>query len=185
MLPLATAKAWAESPDTPRKNAFTIYAGPGVPTVLVDLVRFKNIELVSDTVTVAALSREIWTDQEALALEVEGQFAKFLEKANLFSVNGALIIRWLRTPWSKGLGATFGFGNGLSYANGIPKLEAERLERTNKLLYHLLFEASFPVTTSKRWEAVFRLQHRSGVFGLFNDVVGGSDYLCLGIKYRF
>jgi hypothetical protein len=34
-------------------------------------------------------------------------------------------------------------------------------------------------------EALFRLHHRSGVFGLINGSTNGADFLSVGARYRF
>ena len=68
----------------------------------------------------------------------------------------------------------------------VPHLESKYIARTNRVLYHMLMEVAFGIPgTAKAWEAFFRIHHRSGAFGMFNEVVGGSDFLCLGGRYRF
>ncbi len=32
---------------------------------------------------------------------------------------------------------------------------------------------------------IYRIHHRSGVFGLFGGVKGASDFYLLGLRYRF
>ena len=46
-------------------------------------------------------------------------------------------------------------------------------------------EITFADPDNKDLEFVFRLHHRSGVFGLFDDVVSGSTFLSTGIRIRF
>ncbi|WP_155890787.1 hypothetical protein [Desulfuromonas sp. TF] len=36
-----------------------------------------------------------------------------------------------------------------------------------------------------RWRLSARIHHRSGVFGLFDGVRGGSNFMGLGVTYRF
>ncbi len=79
-------------------------------------------------------------------------------------------------------------GNGLSYATDIPEIESAYLSKNSRLLYHLVFEFTFglePRKSDSTYEALLRLHHRSGFFGLFDGVVGGSDFLCLGLRRKF
>lgn len=158
------------------------FAGPGVPTPLTDLVRFKNLDLVSQYMVGGAINQRMIQFQDALALEAEAQVLMFPESTKLWALNAAVVVRFLRTPWSNALGATFGFGNGLSWATQVPKMESDYISKTSRTLYHLLFEFDLPLGKQSDWSLVARLQHRSGAFGLFDGVVGGSDFLCLGLK---
>jgi hypothetical protein len=36
-----------------------------------------------------------------------------------------------------------------------------------------------------RWSGFLRIHHRSGAFGLYGDVRGGSNFVGLGARYRF
>ena len=76
------------------------------------------------------------------------------------------------------------FGNGLSVATGIPEVEKLRKdERSKALLSYLMLELSFALPALPQWSLFFRIHHRSGVFGFFNGAWGGSNYLCLGIRW--
>ncbi|MEN4052568.1 MULTISPECIES: hypothetical protein [Sulfurimonas] len=89
----------------------------------------------------------------------------------------------------------FGFGEGVSYVND--KLESEVIEarvendKTSKFLNYLDITIDFDigrVTGVKALEDVYfgyLLKHRSGVFGLYNGVHGGSNYNSLYIETNF
>jgi len=79
------------------------------------------------------------------------------------------------------------FGNGLSFTMEKPEYEKEITlnERTSQLLYYLMVETAFRVPAAPDWELVLRVHHRSGGYGLINGVNGGSNYLCLGVRYNF
>jgi hypothetical protein len=174
------------NPASPSPTSIAIFGGPGSMTPLVDIARAREFKLESQFILGAALDHTLWTNHESLAWEAEGSLVKYLENASALSLSGAIVLRWLRTPWSSKAGkarSSFAFGNGLSYATEVPELES-RLEKTSHVLYHLFLEITFTPNHEYAWEALFRIQHRSGAFGLFNGVVGGSDFLCLGIRYR-
>jgi hypothetical protein len=75
----------------------------------------------------------------------------------------------------------------LFWATSIPAVETRRLEATSKLLYHLSFEfaADTPFIGPGAGKALLRIHHRSGPFGLFGNVAGGNDYVCLGLRKRW
>jgi hypothetical protein len=189
----SVAQGWAEQDSglLSRKNAVSVYFGPGSSTPLLDMAQFKKIQIDPYYIISAGYSRTLLSWNELIGIEAETQLTKHLEKANLFSMSGAIVVRWLKTPWSSALpGSSFAFGNGLSYANQIPEIESTHLSRTSNLLYHFLLEVSVPVkwslnSNTVEWETLLRIHHRSGAFGMFNDVVGGSDFICIGTRYRF
>jgi len=79
------------------------------------------------------------------------------------------------------------FGNGLSYATKKPEYEKEITlnDKTSRLLYYMMVEMAFDLPSLSHWELVLRVHHRSGFYGLINDVRGGSNYLGLGLRYNF
>lgn len=83
--------------------------------------------------------------------------------------------------------SSISFGNGLSWTTKKPEYEEEITlnERTSRFLYYMMVETAFHLPSVSDWELVFRVHHRSGGYGTFNDVRGGSNYLCLGLRYNF
>lgn len=177
----------AQDNHAKRKFGLAFFGGPGSMTPLVDIARVRKFELENYFILGLAFTQVLWSNQDTFSIETEESAVKHLEYAKSFSFNGAFVLRWLKTPWSSFAGksrSSFAFGNGLSYASAIPYLETT-LPRTSALLYHLFLEITLSLEAQSPWEALFRIQHRSGAFGLFNEVVGGSDFLCLGLRYRF
>lgn len=89
-----------------------------------------------------------------------------------------------------------GFGEGLSYVNDV--LESEMLEAqqendpyTSRFLNYLDISLDFDVGKLVRYKPLedvyigYLLKHRSGVFGLFNGVHGGSNYNSFYIEKNF
>ena len=91
-------------------------------------------------------------------------------------------------PGSNMLGISgISFGNGLSYTRRKPEYEKDITlnDRTARLLYYMMMETAFHLPGTRNWELLFRVHHRSGGYGTFQGVQGGSNYLCLGLRYRF
>lgn len=181
---IAAVNAGAQT-EQPKRNWITLYGGPSTAVSLMDIVRFTVPKFENRWAITAGMGHELRRFNHYLGLEMEGDVSKYLDNARGFSVSGAIIMRWLDPPWRKLFGGTFAFGNGLSYANRIPEVEAVTIPKSARLLYHLLIEYEFSLTGDQAWNAIFRVHHRSGAFGVFDGVVGGSDFLCLGLKYRF
>lgn len=78
---------------------------------------------------------------------------------------------------------SFAVGEGLSYASDIPRLEKIRHVNESRLLNLVLIELAYDLdqahTVALRWH------HRSGVWGLFNDVAGGSNSVQFGFRLKF
>lgn len=165
------------------RSAFSFSAGIGTPTALIEMVRVRQLEIQPQYISVLGYSYKIWGLSDLISVELEATLAKHFERGDRFSGTGAVLVRWLKTPWDRIMKSSFAFGNGLSYATSPPQLEVDFLERTSRLLYHFSLESAFEIKSS--WDLFFRIHHRSGAFGMFENVVGGSDFLCLGIRRRF
>lgn len=165
-------------------NSVAVYFGPASPTPLVEMLRLRRFEIEPFYLLTAAYNHGLWTDGRLVAFEAEGQLTKHFERWNLFSTNAALMFRWLKMPWDSAIDGSFAFGSGISYASGTLDVEAKHLEKTSRFLNYLVMELTFAIGKESPWESLIRIHHRSGVFGLYGDVVGGSDYLCVGLRYR-
>jgi len=92
----------------------------------------------------------------------------------------------------------FGFGEGVSYASSV--LDVERIEEakkldgrghTSKFLNYLDITVDVDLGRLVNYEPMknvylgYLLKHRSGVFGLYNGVSGGSNYNTLYIETNF
>jgi hypothetical protein len=79
------------------------------------------------------------------------------------------------------------WGNGLSYATEKPEYEEELTtnDKTTRLLYYMMVETAFHLPYVSDWKLVFRVHHRSGGYGTFDGVEGGSNYICTGLRYEF
>ncbi len=81
----------------------------------------------------------------------------------------------------------FSFGNGLSYLTEDAEYEKKVIlnNKKSRLLNYMMVDLGFRVPFVRHWEWLLRVHHRSGVYGLFNGVKGGSNYITSGLRYRF
>lgn len=133
-----------------------------------------------------ALAKKV-ASYEKIDLEVEGQTVKHFGDQQHWEFNGLGAIRWLPFPWDKYIDTSFAAGAGLSYATETPKVEEERRGdgQTQQVLAYLMLEFTFSLPKTPNWSLVTRVHHRSGAFGLFNGLTGGSNAWGFGIKYNF
>ncbi|MDP2470504.1 MAG: hypothetical protein Q8W45_08545 [Candidatus Palauibacterales bacterium] len=97
-------------------------------------------------------------------------------------------LRWRRLPWNHVVATSLAIGEGLSIVGAIPEVEILTTERggTNNLLNYLMLEATFALPSQPRVQLVSRIDHRSGMFGVFNDAVeSGSNTVALGIRVNW
>jgi hypothetical protein len=75
---------------------------------------------------------------------------------------------------------------GFSLTSETPQRELQRHNSGSQpLLNYLAFELSFTIPQYPKASLVYRLHHRSGVFGTFGGVRGASDFYMLGLRYNF
>ena len=131
------------------------------------------------------VGKEFWTYKDHIGMEAEGQIVKHWELQDHFEFNALLVIRWLPFPWDDYVDTSFALGNGISYATETPEIEEQAHDDVSKSLHYFMLELSFLVPNQARWSVIFRLHHRSGVFGLYNGVWGASNALGAGVRYAF
>ena len=96
------------------------------------------------------------------------------------------MLRWRNFPWNRFLATTFAIGEGISWASQVPSVE--KIDDDNdsrKLLNYLMFEATFALPSHPDLQLVYRLNHRSGAYGLFDNSDFGSNVLGFGLRYHF
>lgn len=130
-------------------------------------------------------AKEFAGSRDGLAWEVEGQLVKHLGLQHHWETNGLVVARWHPFPWDRYLDTSFAIGEGLSYATDVPEVELARGKDTARLLNYLLFELTFALPKYPNVQLVTLMHHRSGAYGLFSGVVGGSNFFGSGIKYMF
>ncbi len=143
-------------------------------------------DFIDAYVVVGALS---WTFaryyENALSFELEGQVGKWFGDSDHWELNIPVAIRWSKFPWSRQVATSLAYGLGPSFASEKPQAEIDLHDTTKKFLVYWYGEIALGPPESN-WTGVLRIHHRSGAYGLVADRgEGGSNTLCLGLKYRF
>lgn len=164
--------------------SLTVYHATLAQEKLLDI--FANRHFFEASYLVAmTVAKEFAGSKQGLTWEAEGQAVKHYGKQHHWETNAVLVARWHRFPWDRYVDTSVAVGEGLSYATRTSRVEAEDHENTSHLLNYLLFELTLGLPRYSHWHLSGRIHHRSGVFGLFNDVHGGSNFMGLGVTYRF
>ena len=97
--------------------------------------------------------------------------------------------RFDRFPLNRIVYTTAAVSTGVNYVAQLPQAELGTPEevkpKTSKLLHYFSPEVTFAHPNYPNHEVVIRYHHRSGVFGLFGGVWGGSNVIAAGYRHRF
>ncbi len=173
-------------PTAAATNAWSVigYGAVYTPDRLKDII-FNHHSYEDSFFAALAVNREFARTSSSLAWEAEGQMVKHFGQQDHFEYNALVVARWHRFPWGHRVPTTLAFGEGISWATRKPKLEIENDKPVSQLLNYLLFELTLAPSPESPWYWSGRIHHRSGVFGLFNGVRGGSNFVAMGLGYRF
>lgn len=106
----------------------------------------------------------------------------------IFVFSPYIMARWSNFPWSNTIRTTFGAGAGLSFATDIPSIELDPENPDgdySRLMNYIAIEATFALPKYKDWQLVYRLHHRSGIFGLFGADNAGNTAVQIGVRHYF
>ncbi len=150
----------------------------------------RSVEKLSDIndsykFTALGASKKLRSLNQHLDLEIEGQIVKHWGEQHHVEINSLFLLRWRTFPWNRVIRTSFAVGDGLSYATRTPEFEIFVDGRATKLLNFMIWELTFAHPNAKHLSFLFRVHHRSGIFGLFSDISGGSNALALGARYAF
>lgn len=103
----------------------------------------------------------------------------------IYEFDPYIAFRWANLPWNNYVNTSFAIGEGISYASSVPAIEKNYSDNTKRLLNYLMLEATVAHPAYPRLQAVVRLHHRSGAYGLYHASNSGSNDIGLGIRYLF
>ena len=170
-------------PVLARDHALTVYGG----RMTEDRWQYAlppGADFVDTYILVTAVSwtfREFYDD--ALALEIEGQAAKYYGDQDHLEFNFALGGRWRKFPWSENVDTSVAFGIGPSWATEQPEAEVMIHGGADQLLVFWFLEATLG-PPGAGWTTIYRLHHRSKAWGTVGDD-GGSNTLAAGLRFYF
>jgi hypothetical protein len=183
LLFLAPGVCWA---DAEKLWSVYAYGGQWTDTRFVHIVFRGRTEFHSSYVWVAGVSRQLYGFNRHLTAEGELNIAKHSGLQHHFEGNSAVLLRWRTFPWNRYVNTSFAYGLGISYAEDRPPIEEEPNRRAANSLLSMPAELTFAPPRRQRspWEGLLRIHHRSGAFGVVRDA-GGSNFISLGVRYRF
>jgi len=188
VLPALIAHGADTTDDEPPRYRATAYYAHYSPDRMLDILRLNNPQISGHSQLAAlAWSYRLTPTPQNLSWELEGQLVQHFGRQDHQEFNVLINARWNRFPWDNFLDTSAALGWGQSFATSVPPLEprSDRDERSTRLLNYLLVELDFSPPSRPEWGLVLRLHHRSGVFGLYNGVNGGSNYVGAGIRYQY
>jgi hypothetical protein len=170
--------------------AVAVFAGRYIEDSMVDIF-FDPIppwqwELTNDRFVGFAASREVgkfWR----IDLEPEIGIGQRFGDQSETELWAALYFRYRGFPWDKYLVTSFALSTGLNWATGISDVEQDRARdgEGSQLMHYFAPEITFALPSHPNTELLFRIHHRSGVFGLISDAWGGAQYATVGLRVRF
>lgn len=183
------------APERGKANAVTVYGGVAAVTDFTTIITQPwRVDWVKVRFIGASYSRRIGTLRdvfgswgESFAIEAEAGAGLRFGSESLGEFWGAAYLRFDAFPWNDIVYTTIAGSLGLNQLTRSSPYERRRNSGGNNsnLLHYFAPEITIADPDNKDLEAVFRLHHRSGVFGLFNGVSTGSNILTIGVRKRF
>ncbi len=164
----------------------SLYGGQFSDTALNEIIRFET-DFEESHVYVLSVGQKLGVYKDRIGYEWEGQVATHTGLQDHQEINVVFTLRWLPFPWDRFIDTSFAVGNGISFATEDPPLEIREGDdnRTSQWLYYILVELAFALPDRPQYELFTRLHHRSSVFGLVDGIVTGSNFVGVGLRYRF
>lgn len=187
---LAVAVQAGTQAAEPGSTTITLFDGIGV---LEDLTAYAigSAELTptEDRILGFAAGQALGWIGDSVSLDIEAQVVHHYGRGAFWEFGTTVVARWQGVTVPKWLGGWrllegWSVGIGPSVTTEIPPLEADR-GRVSHVLNQLMIEILDPVPEGAPVQPVDRIHHRSGIFGLINGIVGGSDYIGRGLRFRF
>ncbi len=177
---------WAESgsePPTDKPWFVSAYYGTYTSKTFLRTLLIFPLETGDHYFLGLGVGRELYRWEKHFSLELEGQLAHHFGGDPQVSLPfeefvASLNLRYRNLPWDKYLPTTFAVGDGFSYAT-----EKLSNEESRNLLNYLMFEVTAGLPQYRAISLVYRIHHRSGIFGGIGT--GGSNYYTLGLRYSF
>jgi hypothetical protein len=144
-----------------------------------------NADVRDDYFVGAAVSKRLVRFWNYFTIEPEIGVGGRFGQTNSPEIWVALYLRYDGFPWNHIVYTTVGVSTGLDYLWDLPPSETYPGDPTSHLLHYFSPEITFSLPAYKQYELLIRYHHRSGVFGTFNGVWGGSNIISAGFRYRF
>ena len=134
------------------------------------------------------MSREVAQFWTHWTLEPEVGIGQRFGSQSATELWGALFFRYHGFPWDDVVVTTVAVSTGLNWASEVtPRRAGPGATTARAAAGCTIFapELTFALPSHPNVELMFRLHHRSGVFGLVSDAWGGAQYATVGLRVRF
>ncbi len=187
VLLLTSGQAWAED-SRQQKWALSTYSGIFTSKSYGQTLWEWPGDTEKKYLHALSLTRHLGDWGEHLSFELEGILAQHhgrhkKGRQSYQEYVGVLSLRYHSFPWDNYLNTSFAFGKGFSFASQKPEREVQKDGESQRWLNYLNTELAVQWPWNSNWELLYRIHHRSGFFKVFSD--GGSNFYCLGLRYRF
>jgi hypothetical protein len=130
-------------------------------------------------------SRRLATFWDVLDIEPQFGIGKRFGDMQAAEFWGAFTFRWTAFPWNDHVKTTVAISEGLSLATQVDTAERNGNRAGSVFLNYFSPEITLSIPQYEQYELLFSIHHRSGLYGLFNNVDGGSQFGTLGLRVRF
>jgi hypothetical protein len=185
---LGSAPAAAASPWS-----VTLYGGPVTYTIFTESLD-GNARFNSGMIGIAVDRRLAYLGW-GWNLVGEAQFQQFASwtqkdfiegSGNYSAISLGIGVEYHHFPWDKTVPTAVSVFLGPSYSFNPPLSYQRKYWGSRKaLLNYLSIEFAFAIPPRRDLDAVFRIYHRSGVWGIFTNDAQEASVLGVGLRYRF
>ena len=170
----ATASPWS----------ITAYGGPATYTIFTQTIS-GHAKLDGGMISIAADRRLAYLGW-GWNLVGEVQIQQFVFGPSYPSIALGLGVEYHHFPWEERLPTAMSIFMGPTYSYNPPLAYPTSAWGSRKsLLNYLSFEFAVAVPKLRKWDAVVRIYHRSGVWGIYTNDADECSVVGVGLRYRF
>jgi len=132
-------------------------------------------------------SRRLVTFWHALDIEPQIGIGKRFGDMQAVEFWGAVAFRWTAFPWNDYIKTTIAISEGVGLATQVDTVEraANANHAGSVFLNYFSPEITFSLPNFQKYELVFCIHHRSGLYGLIDNVNAGSQFGTIGFRVHF
>ena len=186
--PVLSAAAWAlamfaAAPAFAGPWSATLYGGPWTQRVVSQIVTDGNYDVSGGMIGLAA-DRRLFRLGWGFSVGAEGEVTENFDGYTFTTLGVGLGFRFDNFPWS--LPTSFGAWTGPSYAINPPIEQYNTDRRQHPWLNYVSVELAVAVPWDPRhWDAVVRIYHRSGVWGVYSINADEGTTVGVGLRAKF
>ena len=173
--------------------SLTLYGGPATYTIFTETIDGKA--RFSSGMVAIALDRRLAYLGWGWNLVGEAQFQQFAARdskdfiegsGNYSAISLGIGVEYHHFPWERSLPTAVSVFVGPSYSFNPPLAYARAAWGSRKaLLNYVGIEFAFAIPPRHDLDAVFRIYHRSGVWGIYTNDAQEASAIGVGLRYRF